>query len=249
LNANEYTTEIDKGGEIVKGGVQGVEKHIDISQDEGDVGRVEASIEIEFDKPENGIGKENDEGGVDVVMGPEFNHTETEVEEGGVKEQGGVAERIKSKLNKLNKVIIEDDEGGVDVFMGPEFNHIETAEGEGGVKEKGSVFEKTKFNSNDDEGGVDMWMDLEFDQVKQKLEQGGVVERDLDIMKKDDDEGGVDVVMGPEFDQIDIAIEEGGVMGENDKKGGVYELKLNMFANETGIEEGGVMVEGDEKGG
>ncbi|RKP16164.1 hypothetical protein ROZALSC1DRAFT_25595, partial [Rozella allomycis CSF55] len=186
-------------------------------------------------------GKDNEKGGVDV----------------------GKRSKIKSNFNNLHRVITEDDEGGVDVAMGPEFDKIETKVEEGGVMESSGVAEgaMNKMNFEDDEGGVDdVLMGPEFDQFKTEVEKGGVKEQGgvaerikskFNNLHKmiEDDEGGVDVVMGPEFDQIDIAIEEGGVMGENDKKGGVYKLKLNMFANETGIEEGGVMVEGDEKGG
>ncbi|RKP15948.1 hypothetical protein ROZALSC1DRAFT_25846 [Rozella allomycis CSF55] len=122
------TIVIDEDDEIVKRGVQCVEKEIEISKNEGDEGSQETWIEAEFDKLKNerenvlfeGLIIEDDEGGVDVVMGPESNQIETKVEEGGVMESSGVAER------DMDKMKFEDDEGGVDVLMGSEFDQIET---------------------------------------------------------------------------------------------------------------------------
>ncbi|RKP16443.1 hypothetical protein ROZALSC1DRAFT_25274, partial [Rozella allomycis CSF55] len=91
---------------------------------------------------------EDDEGGVDVVMGPAFGKNNMEIEEGGVKEQGRVAER-----NKFNH-----DEGGVDVGMSPEFDQIDKEIEEGGVmgndNEKGGVDVENRSRKDDDKGGV-----------------------------------------------------------------------------------------------
>ncbi|RKP15889.1 hypothetical protein ROZALSC1DRAFT_25922, partial [Rozella allomycis CSF55] len=98
---------------------------------------------------------EDDEGGVDVLMGTEFDRFETEVEKGGVKEQGGVAERI-----------IEDVEGGVDVVMGPQFDKIEKEKEEGGV-----------MGNDNEKGGVDVKNKNKFIEIKNGMdaEEGGVM--------------------------------------------------------------------------
>ncbi|RKP16361.1 hypothetical protein ROZALSC1DRAFT_25368, partial [Rozella allomycis CSF55] len=216
---------------------------------------------------EKGAGKGGDEGGVDVMMGPEFkfNQIETDVEEGVVKEHGGVAERTKSNFNNL---MLEDDEGGVDELMEVKKR---------GVKEQGGVVERDldimKFEV--DEGGVNVLMSPQFGPNDIEIEKGGVMGKDNEKggvvvetrlqfkrigneaeikeggVMGNYDEGGVDVVMGPEFEQIDIEIEEGGVTGKDNETGGVdvkNAIKFNMIGDDMEIEEGGVMGKDKRKG-
>ncbi|RKP15755.1 hypothetical protein ROZALSC1DRAFT_26089, partial [Rozella allomycis CSF55] len=112
----------------------------------------------------------------------EFEQTKTKLEQGGVKEKGGVVERIETNLNNLTKAIIENDD--------------ETEVKEGGVKGQGGVVERNSdiMELEVDEGGVVVVMGPEFDKIEKEIKEGGVkkqgsvIKRDLDVMILDDDE-------------------------------------------------------------
>ncbi|RKP17280.1 hypothetical protein ROZALSC1DRAFT_24363, partial [Rozella allomycis CSF55] len=229
MNQREYAENMDNRREI-KGDEDGT-AHIGVFNgkvekvEEGEVMKQRGESErthVDLDK----LTLEDDEGGVDVLMGRKFDQS---VEEGGVKEQADLVERIKSNLNNSDKRSLEDDEGEVDVLM--------EIEEEGELKKRGDVVERIEYELyklhkgivEDDEGGVEILMGPEFNQIETELEEGGVeekgsvVERDLDIMKIGVDEGGVDIRMRLKIDHVEMEVEKGGVK----EQGGVVEMKID----------------------
>ncbi|RKP17319.1 hypothetical protein ROZALSC1DRAFT_24322, partial [Rozella allomycis CSF55] len=151
-----------------------------------------------------------------IRMGPESNQIKTKAEEGGVKEQGEVAERIEYMLTNLDKAIVENDEGGVDILMGLKTYHDKKEVEEGGVKKPGGVVERDLdiMKKDDDEGGVDVLMGPEFNHIETAQGEGGVKEEggEVEMIKLDlnnfddvileDGEGGVEMKM--QFDLCDL---------------------------------------------
>ncbi|EPZ30776.1 hypothetical protein O9G_006280, partial [Rozella allomycis CSF55] len=138
LEFDQVEMEEDEGGVKEQGGVvtrakfdmNNLKKEL-LEDDEGGVKEKGVVVERQFNWDK--VILKDDEGGV-VVMGPEFETNDIEIEEGGVmikdNKEGDVEEKNSLQSHRIGDDIeIEEvevmrnyDQGGVDVVMGPEFD-------------------------------------------------------------------------------------------------------------------------------